>query len=91
MDASALTDVERGLLRQAAKPSPDQPPPKDPGAPSQLPPIANDGKGKHRLAVVVPFRDSASQTSQGANRTENLNEFVPYIHHVHGKDTELFA
>jgi hypothetical protein len=35
---------------------------------------------KHRLAVLVPFRDDpTSTTSQGSNRTANLNEFVPYM------------
>lgn len=33
----------------------------------------------HRLCVVVPFRDSADQTSQGGNRTQNLRMFIPYM------------
>lgn len=35
--------------------------------------------GGHRLCILVPFRDSADKTSQGANRTENLMEFIPYM------------
>jgi hypothetical protein len=35
--------------------------------------------GQHRLAVIVPFRDSASKTSQGGNRTAQLRHFVPYM------------
>ncbi len=34
---------------------------------------------KHRLAVIVPFRDSVSKTSQGHNRTANLQEFIPFM------------
>lgn len=33
----------------------------------------------HRLCVIVPFRDSLSPTSQGANRTANLNTFIPHM------------
>jgi glycoprotein 2-beta-D-xylosyltransferase len=34
---------------------------------------------RHRLAVIIPFRDSASKTSQGGNRTANLVQTVPYL------------
>ena len=35
--------------------------------------------GKHRLAIIVPFRDSSSLTSQGGNRTANLAIFLPHM------------
>lgn len=36
----------------------------------------NDG---HRLCIIVPFRDSTSPTSQGANRTGNLMQMIPHM------------
>jgi hypothetical protein len=52
-------------------------------APSTRPPKDWTDLGKspsgHRLCLIVPFRDSASKTSQGANRTANLHVFVPYL------------
>lgn len=35
--------------------------------------------GKHRLAVIVPFRDGCAKDSQGGGRLANLHEFVPYM------------
>jgi hypothetical protein len=35
--------------------------------------------GGHRLAVVIPFRDSPDKSSQGGNRTANLNDAIPYL------------
>jgi hypothetical protein len=37
-------------------------------------------EGKHRLAVIVPFRDGCGAGSQGDGRNKNLAEFVPYLH-----------
>lgn len=34
---------------------------------------------EHRLCILVPFRDSHSLTSQGANRTMNLLEMIPHM------------
>lgn len=33
----------------------------------------------HRLCLIIPFRDSASPTSQGGNRTGNLMEMIPHM------------
>ena len=33
----------------------------------------------HRLAIIVPFRDSLSNTSQGFNRLDNLKIFIPHM------------
>eukprot|EP00048_Salpingoeca_helianthica_P017734 m.238791 g.238791 ORF g.238791 m.238791 type:complete len:335 (+) comp22030_c0_seq1:68-1072(+) len=35
--------------------------------------------GKHRLAVIVPYRDGCTAESQGGGRAKNLEEFVPYM------------
>jgi hypothetical protein len=34
---------------------------------------------KHRLALIIPFRDGCSKENQGGGRTKNLEEFVPYM------------
>ena len=49
--------------------------------------------GKHRLAVIVPFRDGCATGSQGGGRLANLNEFVPYMQRFlseQGIDFEIF-
>jgi hypothetical protein len=33
----------------------------------------------HRLAIIVPFRDSADPTSNGNGRTQNLKVFLPHM------------
>ncbi|SPQ98281.1 unnamed protein product (mitochondrion) [Plasmodiophora brassicae] len=50
--------------------------------------------GNPRLAVIVPFRDSASNTSQGAGRTANLREFAAYMNRFltrAGRDFEIIV
>jgi hypothetical protein len=47
----------------------------------------------HRLAIIVPYRDSANPTSQGADRAKNLAMFVPYMNeflHRAGRDFTIF-
>ena len=39
-------------------------------------PTAVRDKNSHRLAIIVPYRDSSSKTSQGGDRRENLARFV---------------
>lgn len=50
-------------------------------------------EGKHRLAVIVPFRDGCAKDSQGGGRMANLREFIPYMTKflsAQGLDFEIF-
>jgi glycoprotein 2-beta-D-xylosyltransferase len=56
--------------------------PAEPTQPLDLSKLYYDHKGvfdPRRLCIIIPFRDSSSQTSQGANRTANLMQLVPYL------------
>jgi glycoprotein 2-beta-D-xylosyltransferase len=39
----------------------------------------NSSTQRHKLCVIVPFRESSDRSSQGQNRTQNLMEFLPAI------------
>ena len=46
--------------------------------PNHLPLIPSPPQSSaHHLAIIVPFRDSSTRSSQGQNRTANLLEFLP--------------
>jgi glycoprotein 2-beta-D-xylosyltransferase len=43
-------------------------------------PLSSQKTVNHSLCVIVPFRESSAQTSQGQGRSDNLQQFFRYMH-----------